>query len=570
MAYDFLEDLEDDLSDEELETLGLLDKDYKGSSQAIHDRLQFQADFDVDLTPGHVFETQKSYRVDTYLFLPKNMGVNRDNFSRDQFYTAMTNYMRIRTPTPPEAKENEGVIPSADRYFEAHLVTHLRQPLEALVVQDVKLFGCYLNGQLKKARTYLLELMRKQPSNFGHRMRLLEKFIVRLLQTLSDYRLRYMSRVRHQSYLLDHEARQAFLLVDEYLSYRLEATLIYMFQRLDGQYGQTGSDEARSVAKLLEAALMSEMDYRANEDLILLSNGTREELRETYYYRLGLLKKYVSDVLYLQQTNVRKDKAYRNLVAAAGAAVAAFWAGLVDLQRFYWMNRPAEGLPFSDFGIRFFLIVVLGVVAYIFKDRIKESSREYFYERLKQNLPDYEFEMVYRYYDHQARSAKELKIGRSRQYMRFINKEALPPEISYLRELGHHSELDPERSEHVLHYSQHMQLDTLSIKQTSEQVHTLRNIMRMSINPLLEKLDNPDKNLRYYDPEQGIAMIKAPKVYHVNLVFKYASSTRDSRGEWEPAQVEFERIRLILDKKGIQRIESVLPRGTLGYEEARL
>lgn len=567
MSYDFLEDLEDDLSDEELETLGLLEKDYKGSSQAIHDRLQFQADFDVDLTPSHAFEAQKSYRIDTYLFLPKNMGVHRDNFTRDQFYTSMTNYMRIRTPTPPETEVGQGMIPSADRYFEVHLVTHLRQPLEALVVQDVKLFGCYLNAQLKKARSYLLELMRKQPSNLGHRLRLLEKFIVRLLQTLSEFRLRYMSRVRHQAYLMEHEVRKAFLLVDEYLSYRIEATLIYMFQRLDGH---AHNPEGQAVAHLLETALASEMDYRTSEDIIQLSNQTREDLRETYYYRLGLLKKYVSDVLYLQQTNVRKDKAYRNLVAAAGAAVAAFWAGLVDLQRFYWMSKPAEGLPFSDFGIRFFLIVVIGVVAYIFKDRIKESSREYFYERLKQNLPDFEFEMIYRYYDHAARSAKELKIGKSRQYMRFITKSACPPEISYVRELGHHSDLDPERSEHVLHYSQHLQLDTLTIRQTSEQIHTLRNIMRMSINPLLEKLDNPDKNLRYYDPEQGIAMIKAPKVYHVNLVFRYASSSRDSRGDWEPAQVEFERIRLILDKQGIQRIETVLPRGTLGYEEARL
>jgi hypothetical protein len=562
LAYDFLEDLEDDLSDEELQTLGSFERAYKGSSQAIHDRLQFQADFDVDLTPTLAKEEQKAYRVDTYIFLPKNMGVNRDNFTREQFYTSMTNYMRIRTPTPPDEQDAKGPIPSADRYFEVHLVTHLRQPLEALVVQDVKLFGCYLNAQLKKARTFLIELMRKQPSNFAHRMRLHEKLMVRLLQTLSDYRLHYMNKVRHQAYLMEHEVRKAFLLVDEYLSYRLEATLIYMFQRLDAQ------EACHSVSQLLESALASEMEYRQSEGLIQLNNHTDESLRETYYYRLGLLKKYVSDVLYLQQTNVRKDKAYRNLVAAAGAAVAAFWAGLVDLQRFYWMSKPSEGLPFTDFGIRFFLIVVLGVVAYIFKDRIKETSREYFYERLKQHLPDFEFEMVYQYYDHQAHIARDLKIGTSRQYMRFINKSALEPEISYIRELGHHFDLDPERSEHVMHFSQQLQLDTRSISQTSEQIHTLRNIMRMSVSQLLEKLDNPDKNLRYYDQEEGIAMIKAPKVYHVNVIFRYAWNTSGSHA-WQPSQVEFERIRLIIDKKGIQRIETVLPRGTMGYQESR-
>ncbi|PKL75181.1 MAG: hypothetical protein CVV27_16695 [Candidatus Melainabacteria bacterium HGW-Melainabacteria-1] len=566
MAYDFLEDLEDDLSDEELETLGLLEKDYKGSSQAIHDRLQFQADVDVDLTPIDGEERQKQYRIDTYLFLPKNMGVNRDNFSRDQFYTSITNYMRIRTPTPPEDNQafELGPIPSADRYFQVHLITHLRQPLESLVVQDTKLFGCFLNAQLKKARSYLLELMRKQPSHFAHRLRLLEKFMVRLLQALSDYRLRYMHKVRHQSYLMEPEVRKAFLLVDEYLSYRLEATLIYMFQRLDGRPG------CEEFGQLLESALGAEMEYRAIEDLILLSHQTDVSVRETYYYRLGLLKKYVSDVLYLQQTNVRKDKAYRNLVAAAGAALAALWAGLVDLQRFYFLNQPGEGVPFSDFGIRFFLIVVIGVVAYIFKDRIKESSREFFYERLKQNLPDFEFEMNYRYYDHQAKTERALKIGKSRQNMRFITKAALPPEVSYVRELGHHSELDPERSEHVLHYSQQMVLDTHSISETTEQIHVLRNIMRLSIAQFIEKLDNPDKNLRYYDQEHGISMIKAPKVYHLNVIFRYAWASGEGHDSWRPAEVEFERIRLILDKQGIQRIETVLPRGTFGYVESHL
>ncbi|MEZ0373274.1 MAG: hypothetical protein ACAI44_29565, partial [Candidatus Sericytochromatia bacterium] len=207
MAYDFLEDLEDELSDEELQTLGLLEKEYTGSSQAIHDRLQFQADYDIELTPSESQEREKSYRVDTYIFLPKNMGVNRENFSRDDFYTAMTNYMRIRTPTPPEEKDagEQGPIPSADRYFQVHLITHLRQPLEALVVQDVKLFGCYLNTQLKKSRTFLIGLMRRQPAHFSHRLRLLEKYLVKVLQTLSDYRTRYMNRVRSQAYLMEHE-----------------------------------------------------------------------------------------------------------------------------------------------------------------------------------------------------------------------------------------------------------------------------------------------------------------------------------------------------------------------------
>lgn len=559
MAYDFLEDLEDDLSDEELETLTHFDRDYKGSSQAIHDRLQFQADFDIDLNLLNVQETHKRYQMDAYLFIPQAMGVNRDNFNRDQYYACMTNYMRIRTPSLSEESLNgHGPIPAASRYFQVHLLTHLRQQLEPLVVQEVKLFGCYLNTQLKKARTFLLDLLRKRPSNMSHRLQLLEKFLVRILQSLSDYRLHYMHKVRHQAFLIDHEVRKAFLLVDEYFSYRLEATLIYMYQRLE--------TEDHVLSRLLEAALSSEMEYRQHENLVQLQTHANESQRETYYYRLGLLKKYVSDVLYLQQENVRKDKAYRNLVAAAGAALAAFWAGLIDLQRFYWLNQPSQQQNASDFGIRFFLIVVIGVVAYIFKDRIKEASREYFFERLKHHLPDFEFEMVYNHYDHQAQAAKDIKIGRTKQYMRFLQKNALPPEIHYIRELGHDIELDPERNEQIIHFSQSLLLDTQTIARNG-QIHILRNILRWSIAPFLEKLDNPNKNMRYFDPQQGISMIKAPKVYHVNVIFRYASVSQYKDEPLQGEQIEFERVRLILDKQGILRIEPVLPRGAMGYTE---
>lgn len=567
MAYDFLEELEEELLQSNAEHLDLNAQQQSGSSQAIHDHLQFQADFDFDLSTA-AGEKQKVYSVDTYIYLPKNMGVSRDSFSREQFYTAMTNYLRIRTPIQPEDDDPlaSGILESAERYFHVHLISHLRQPLEALVVQDVKLFGCYLNAQLKQLQLAVLQWLRQQPAR-ANQQRLIEKRLLHTVQCLVSYRTKYMGRVRHQAYLIDAEVEKAFLLVDEYLSYRLEAVLIYILQQLD-----TGQEHQSRLAEMLASVLTSEMEYRESENLLLLDASADRAQRETYYYRLGLLKKYVSDVLFLQIKNVRKDRTYRNLVAAAGAALAAFWAGVIDLQRFYYLAQVTQGDhngANSDFALRFFFIVIVGVVAYIFKDRIKEVSREYFYERLKKHLPDYEYEMNYAFYDHASQSAQELKVGKSRQFMRFIHKATVVPEISYTREIGHHLTLEPDRQEHVLHYAHSMRLDSQLIAEHSEQMQVLKNIMRFSVAPLLEKLDEPDKNLRYFDREKGIGMIKAPKVYHVNVIFRYASTHQNAQGKWSDEQVELERIRLIVNKEGIQRIETIIPRGTLGYTGSR-
>ncbi len=534
----------------------LVDAYAPSSSQTIHDHLQFQADFDFNLTPDSRQEKTRDYTVDAYFFMPHSMGINRENFGRDQFYTSLTNYMRIRTPDF-SAHGDKSLIPSADDYFKHHLVSHIRHALEPLVIQEVKLFGCNLNTQLKKLRSLFFNLYYPQETLSPAAMKRLESMLIYILQYLSDFRLRYLGKVRHQSYLIDPEVRRAFLLVDEYLSYRLEATLILLLQRMETM--------PCHLAELLENTLLSEMEYREAEDLIRISGDADKSLRERYYYRLGLLKKYVSEVLFLRIENLRKDKIYRNLVAAAGASLAALWAGLIDLQRFYLMSGSAKTRDVADFTLRFFLIVVVGVVAYIFKDRIKELSKEFFYAQLKHKMPDYEFEMILDHYQKEHQKLESLRVGHARQMMRFIPKEALPPEVQYIRDMGHRTVLDPERQEHVLHFSQQITVDTHTLSRETEQIQRLHNILRFNVSSFLEKLDTPDKNLRYYDTEKGLAMIKAPKVYHMNVVFRYHSEREDPSLEETPESYEFERIRLVLNKQGIQRIEPVLPRGEMGY-----
>lgn len=533
------------------------------TSQTIHDHQQFQSDFDYDLSVNSPLEKRKCFTVDSYFFLPDSMGINRHNFTREQFYTSLTHYMRIRSPLPEHEMPSLGLgfLANAERYFQVHLLSHLRKPLEPLVVQDVKLFGCYVNSHFKTLKSTCHELVAQKRTKDSERTETFKAFLLETLHILGDYRKNYMGRVRYGDFLLDAEVKRAFLLVDEYLSYRLETVFLSMQQRLDEAVG------AQELWELMNATLQSEMEYRQSEGLIYLDEEATESLRETFFYRQRMLKKYVSEVLYLKIHNVRKDKAYRNLVAAAGAALAALWAGLIDLHRFYYLSKINEATTgASDFAIRFFMIVVVGVVAYIFKDRIKELTREYFFQRLKQFLPDYEFEMQYPRRELKEDASDFYKVGKSTQYMRFINKEALPPEVLYTRELGHRQTLDPKTMEEVLHYSHSIQLDSQVVAGQSELLHGIKNISRFSVAPFLEKLDEPNKNLRFFDPKRGVSMIRTPKVYHLNVVFRYTSNTLDIHGNSSREVVNIERIRLILDKEGIQRIEPVVERGEIQYQ----
>lgn len=552
--------LDDDLNEDDLSEWAEISRSGINTASTIHDRFQFESTFEFDLQP-QAEETHKRYEIDVYFFLPRSMGVNSNNYNRDHFYGDLTHYLRIRTPQVEKwsrFKQHEWIIASADRYFEYHLFTRQRQALIDFVVEEVKLFGCFANTQLKRIRAHMIRLTQKKQSDLSRRAHVLRRRLESLCQMIHMFRQRYLQPIKQNHVLTDPEVRKVFLLVDEYLSYRLEVSLIHCVQLLN-----THELDLPQLNEHFHAILTDEIAYRSSEGVVNLENSQHAALREAYYYRLGLLKKYISDVLYVQLQNVQKDKAYRNLVAASGAALAATWATLTDIQR---LRLTADG-GLDSMGFRLLIIVLLGVIAYVFKDRIKELSKEYFNEKLKHYLPDFEYQMFYNHFSLNTYQKETIKVGGAKEFMRYLKKGALSPEVLYLRELGHVADVEPERLEEIIHYSKKMTFDIESVQDHLSQVRFIKDIVRFDISDFLAKLDDPNKNLRYFDREKGICMIEAPKVYHLNVLFRYSLSHRQGN-QWQSRKIEFERVRIILNKRGIVRIEQVLPRGEMRYDEA--
>ncbi|MFN4150440.1 MAG: hypothetical protein ACK4IX_05815, partial [Candidatus Sericytochromatia bacterium] len=283
---------------------------------------------------------------------------------------------------------------------------------------------------------------------------------------------------------------------------------------------------------------------------------TDKNLYETYHYRVGLLKKYVLEVLYLQNENIKQEKVYRNIIAAVGAALAAFWASVADMQRLNMMNNM------KDTGFRLIVIIMIGVLAYVFKDRIKELSREYFSQKFKKYMPDFNRKMFYNYFDFEGQPRKEF-LGSSKEFMRYMSKDSVPSEIIYIRNIGSRSDLDPDKQETIINYSKKINFRTSPVKDSITKINFIRDLSRFDISEFLAKLSDPDKILRYFDSQKGVVAIDAPKVYHINLIIKYTTTYENK------SVIELERSRIILNKKGILRIEKVISREQIRYEEEK-
>ncbi|MEM1008403.1 MAG: hypothetical protein AAGJ35_05305, partial [Myxococcota bacterium] len=483
-----------------------------------HDRSQFQSKFDYELHFEKGIE-QKDYDVDFYLFLPNSMGIHKKTYKPEQFYTDMTNYLRIRTPTQSaqiQFDEHGVHIPSAQKYLDLQTSTQERARLQDAVVQDLRLFGCLLNTRFKH-----LHASFKQSSSFhcGAPPKALQKKLCRRLQklyfSLQHFRQHYVQPMEPINVLIAEDIKHALFLVDEYLSYQWESLLLRLHEPLpSAKEYDTLRVEQFPLLLWLQQALYDESLYR--EQYIApdaFSTVQPEGRLETVAYRMGLLKKFVYEVLYLRIKTLKKDRTYRNLIGMTGAALAASWAAVANVHQIQMVTR-------GEANFRLFFIFVLGVLAYVMKDRIKDLSKEYFHERFKRFLPDYSTKIRYQFLNEDG-SQEKRELGDCEQVVRYTTASAIPPEILYIRNEGKRFDVSPQSQETILHYTKQTHFKKQDLETSFGQIRFIKDIVRLDLSHFVRKLSDPNKYLRYYDRQRGVQHQEVPKVYHLNIIFCY-------------------------------------------------
>ena len=508
---------------------------------SVHDRVQMETDVTFDLRPRGPFENRRRFKIDMYLYLPYAMGVTSSNFKGEEFFRHWTSYFRVRAPLyhqwrvlPPELL----AFPSVDEYFANHLSTEQRTRLGPRVVQDIKLFGNFVYTELKKIRT---ALPKKRRNRDTERRRYLAEELLHRVSLLWSFREICLKPLREDRYLVNEEVQRAFYLTDEYLSYRAELVLL------------RARDSLGEHAEELGEMLAREIVYRHEHNLLVLTEDEEEPVAlEAYTYRLGLLKKYLGEALFLRTVSDKKDNLYKNYAAAVGAGLAAFFAGVVETQRIQYLQGDGSTM-------RFTFLIIVAVLAYIFKDRIKELSRDYFNSRLRERLPDQRYKLLHQNVERDGEKV-ESHLGDATEYFRFI--KSVPADVAYLRTLGQTKAHDPVRREHVAHVARRFDFEVLSERRMLFPL--LKNVVRLDISPFLNKLDNPTMPVSYFDKSRHAKTVSAPKVYHINAVFRYETLFGP---EGSLIKVDYERMRLIIDKNGIVRLETLLESGRLAYQE---
>jgi hypothetical protein len=491
-----------------------------------HDRYQIELKLDYELGKGE----KTHYRISTYIFFPVSLGITEESYPRTEFYRDVKNYIRIKTPIVSLRDLHESEISplSAVKHIVQEANWYQDDDSNERLVNALKLFGAMFKSTLRE-HLNLVERRLKSAKTKGkiHTLveNLIDEFIQQSRQISDRYRLQYAELNQP---IVKEETFLAYTLVDEYSSLLIEESATELFQLVLQHYEK--AHQSKCLEDLNEIVELERSHRLAHGYSSILKPG---DANEVYAFRASVLKKYVSSILHLSTDAQREGRGVEQFLMAIAAGVSMVFATVVA---FYFQ---------SVYGNITFPAFVALVVGYMFKDRIKELGRALLSDKLHAFL--YDRRINIRTLD------GKYKLAVLREKIAFISENELPQPVRAARHKDPFADLDNEgMGETILCHTKDIVLDTDLFPKAFKgipKVSGLNDIIRYNVQPYLRKMDDPvEDQLLLEDGE--LKTIHTHKVYHVNVVSRYKSIS-------PKIEILYKRMRLVLTRKGIKRIESI-------------
>ncbi|MFO0604665.1 MAG: hypothetical protein U0324_15890 [Polyangiales bacterium] len=543
----------------------------------VHDRQQLELRFNYAVGE----HGRCDYHVDAYFFVPRNVGLNRTNYSKEQFYSDFTAYVRVDAaalpldaladPSNPASPLHRFAAtlealraaprPPATRPLSVHARLYANLYVAAVRAECRRLEKLLTRRERDEERTSLLPATasmqgRPEPAPTGPRVAdpegAFERDLAAALARMQEA-LRAFRSLRGAAWPFEplcHEGvAEAMRGADEYMSLELEERLAVLSRALGERASRyDGTGFVTRMRAHLAAVARAESGLRARYGHLTLTSrrdpvapGARAPIDpgEYFTYRASLLKKSVQQALYLNVRGSTRDMFVRNAVGAVAAALAAIWALATQLPAYVSnLSGPTKGLFFAG-----------AVLAYVLKDRIKAVTGEFLLRRARthdhahwiygESLPDLGVK------DFAARSGEAVV---------FLSPEEVPSEVREVRLQRRTVRHLEAAGEEVIHYRK---LLTAGDKGAGlPEGYRIRDILRVNLRHFLTRLDDPLDRVDAWDADRGAFVhVELPKVYHLNVV---ARVRRERVGD--APEVRFAHLRVVLNKDGIVRAEEVRSR----------
>lgn len=455
-----------------------------------HDRFSVEFKSGISITP-HSKEHLSEFKINTWIFVPNSLDINRTTYSKEQFYKDVKTNIRLITPiyTLKEVlTEGRGPFPRLKKAIEQLLT----DPTDAVMTEhysyQVKMLMCIVKSALRREADLICTAEKSKTI-----VTLTEEYIANIKAIRERYR-RYRELLKHD--VLTDEQIQFFLFGDEFLGNIIEQHSYEVMRRLKM------NDVFITIKPLLCQLIQEEVDYKKERGFMVIES--KDERRNSLLIlQRGILKKFVESDLFLQIVKKADGAFAKQVYYGIAAAIAMIFATVIS-----FVATQRYGSFTTD------LFVVL-VISYVFKDRIKDVMRFYFTSNMSKKYFDTKLKL----------SIRKQEIGTLKESFDFIEESKLPEEISALRSRTPLVEAENKvYSEKIILYRKRLMLSHKEIERYKEYRLTgINDITRFSLVQYLQKMDNPSIPLYNLNEFEGYETIEGVKVYSLYFILNCVS-----------------------------------------------
>lgn len=475
----------------------------------IHD--QFSIEFKVGFSGTEGVKVDH-FDVNSWIFIPNGLDINKKTYSSDRFYADMKSNVRLLTPafTLKEMVEGEEApISHVKKALGVVLGDPSPEHLDELEFQ-LKLFASIFKSSI---RDESVMIMKHVGDEVAYERCLL--YVDDVSRVLFEFR-----GLREKIDPKQEEILTKFAFADEFISHQADIRTMKVLKAIN----TSDRSEMKDAFKALADMVVNEKTYKTERGYSHAVMDDKKNNRKLLY-RHSLLKKYIESALFLKANTTQDGQAVKQISfsLAAGLAMMVYLLITMPFQK-YLGNYPS---------LIFFILVLF----YILKDRIKELTRWLFAYQLKD-----------KYYDNKTVvNIKDRKVGWIKEGMDFITDDKVPEEVLKLRARNKLEADNKLLDEKIILYRKRVEIDNAVLRtQYNYEFKGINDIIRYHINYLTKKMDNPESAIACLDEHQQVEIVKAERVYALHFVMQF---------KWED-QVEYKVFHVMVNRNGIISINS--------------
>lgn len=434
-----------------------------------------------------------TYRVDTYFFLPNALQINAHTYNKNEFLRNLKNYIRLRAPKSTIRDLSMKIMEVTTLLNEGSNIERYEDLLKGISVaykRALRFRARYLT-MTEVVSSLEVDSLVDEITIFLHQYHELEKLVV-------DYEQKYDSKT--------------YSYCDEYMSVVTAYYMKYLVQYVPSRFATSA-----------KALLTIQTDYLKKNYPVKVPPDETEE--SSFLLRWSSIKKYVSSCLFLDVSYRKGAPLLLHSIYGIAAAISMFFATVIA---FIWQGT------YGSLSFNLFLALI---ISYIFKDRLKEISREWLAGTLLRRwVPDRRL-LIFR--------GENTQVGVCKESFDFVDAKKVPSEVLELRQKNDWNNIAHDRwDDTIFRYTKEVEIRNRK-RLFKACGYEFLDIVRFNVSDFLRNIDGRFEELPTEEDDKSVG----EKLYHIYMLrtLNYAGKT------------DTELARVVVNVEGIKRIVLVKP-----------